>query len=45
MICVIKKKDTEVFIYDEDTRYLTNIPDNSIDLMITSPPMETVEPQ
>ena len=37
-LCDKKEKDTEVFIYDEDTRYLTNIPDNSIDLMITSPP-------
>ncbi|MDP4180115.1 MAG: DNA methylase [Bacillota bacterium] len=37
-LCDKKEKDTEVFIYDEDTRYLTNIPDNSIDLMVTSPP-------
>lgn len=37
-LCDKKEKDTDVFIYDEDTRYLTSIPDNSIDLMITSPP-------
>jgi len=37
-LCDKKEKDTEVFIYDEDTRYLTNVPDNSVDLMITSPP-------
>jgi len=31
-------KDPEVYIYAEDTRFLTNIPDASIDILITSPP-------
>lgn len=37
-ICDLKPIDTEVYILDNDTRYLNDIPDNTIDLVITSPP-------
>jgi site-specific DNA-methyltransferase (cytosine-N4-specific) len=36
--CRVKNVETNVRIYNNDTRYLNDIPDNSIDLLITSPP-------
>ncbi len=35
---VKERHDCDVIILDEDTRYKTSIPDNSVDLIVTSPP-------
>ncbi|ELC8332631.1 hypothetical protein QYB80_002590 [Clostridium perfringens] len=37
-ICDDKTKETKVHIFNNDTRYLKDIPDNYIDLVVTSPP-------
>lgn len=37
-LCDKKEIETDVIILGDDTRQLANVPDNSIDLMITSPP-------
>lgn len=37
-ICDAKTKETKVHIFNNDTRYLNDIPDNYIDLVVTSPP-------
>lgn len=37
-ICDEKEDETEVYILDNDTRYLEDVPDNCVDLVVTSPP-------
>lgn len=37
-ICDAKDKETEVYILNNDTRLLQDIPDNCVDLVVTSPP-------
>lgn len=37
-ICDLKNKETKVHILDNDTRSLEDVPDNSIDIVVTSPP-------
>lgn len=36
--CDARDYDTEVFILDNDSRVLQDVPDNSVDIVITSPP-------
>jgi site-specific DNA-methyltransferase (cytosine-N4-specific) len=36
--CDEREKDAEVHIFDNDTRYLQDVPDNCVDLVVTSPP-------
>ena len=35
---ICKDKSTEVYIFDNDARELNNIPDNTVDIVVTSPP-------
>lgn len=37
-ICDAKEKITEVYILDNDTRELQDVPDNCVDIVVTSPP-------